>query len=59
MCKVCIKETNKILYDWLEQEWKISNHKKYKKYFNEWVENITPGQVKGFNKMRTADYIQH
>ena len=38
------------LYTWLEKEFKYSNHKKYHKYFNEWVKNITNSQIDGFNR---------
>lgn len=50
---------NKILYHWLKDEWTYSNHPKYLKYFEEWVNNLTIDQISGFNKMRTADYIKH
>lgn len=50
---------NKILYEWLKNEWKISNHVKYQKYFDEWVKNLTPEQISGFDKMKDADYIKH
>ncbi len=32
------------LYKYLEKEWKYTNHKKYRKYFKSWVDNITPQQ---------------
>ena len=47
------------LYKWLKYEWKISNHNKYQKYFEEWVSNLTKSQIMMFNKMRLAYYIQH
>lgn len=50
---------HKELYDWLQYEWKISNHVKYQKYFTEWVNNLTINQILGFDKMRLADYINH
>jgi len=50
---------NKTLYEWLKSEWKISNHPKYQKYFEEWVKNLTDDQISGFEKMRNADNIQH
>jgi len=50
---------DKGLYNWLEYEWRISNHVKYQKYFKKWVKNLTKNQMIGFEKMRTADYIQH
>ena len=47
------------LYEWLKNEWSISNHVKYQKYFQEWIEKLTPEQISGFNKMKNADYIKH
>ena len=48
---------------WLEKEFKYSNHKKYHKYFNEWVNNITESQVDGFNKQMigqlTSSKVKH
>jgi len=43
------------LYNWLEQEWRISNHAKYQHYFEEWIENITETQIKGFGKMMNTE----
>ena len=31
-----------------------SNLKKYHKYFNEWVKNLTPNQLNGFDKQRIS-----
>lgn len=42
------------LYNWLEKEWRLSNHIKYQKYFNEWIANLTEHQITGFIKQ----YIQ-
>ena len=50
---------NKVLYEWLKSEWKLSNHVKYQKYFEEWVKNLTDDQISGFEKMKTADNIKH
>ncbi len=47
------------LYNWLEREFKYSNHPKYLKYFEEWINNLTEDQKNGFKKMMTADYVQH
>ena len=44
---------NRALYNWLEYEWRISNHPKYQHYFKEWVENLTDAQIVYFNEMRT------
>lgn len=38
------------LYAWLEKEFKYSNHKKYHKYFKEWVDNINEAQIIGFKE---------
>jgi hypothetical protein len=53
------RKMNKVLYEWLKSEWKLSNHVKYQKYFEEWVKNLTDDQISGFEKMRTADNIKH
>ena len=51
------------LYNWLEKEFNINNHKKYRKYFKEWVDNLTNDQIKGFNDLMigvlTNSKIQH
>jgi hypothetical protein len=39
------------LYEWLHEIWVRHNHAKYRKYFEEWIENLTEGQIKGFSKM--------
>jgi uncharacterized protein YfdQ (DUF2303 family) len=39
------------LYNWLENNWKYNNHKKYHKYFEKWISNITENQIQSFNKM--------
>jgi len=41
---------SKELFDWLQYHFYRDNHPKYKHLFNQWVENITDGQVFGFNK---------
>lgn len=45
-------------YKWLEEMFMRSNIPKYRKYFKEWIENITEDQVVGFERMMTADYKQ-
>jgi len=50
---------NRILYEWLQSEWKNSNHVKYQKYFEVWIKNLTTDQISGFDKMRIADNIKH
>ena len=39
------------LYKWLEEIWVRHNHTKYRKYFEEWICNLTPDQIEGFSKM--------
>ena len=41
----------KELHDWLEKEFNMNNHKKYHKYFKEWVKNLTNDQINGFNDL--------
>lgn len=40
------KEDN--LYTWLEHHFYYDNHSKYRKYFNEWLNNLTKDQINGF-----------
>lgn len=47
------------LYLWLKDQYLKSNIKKYHKYFEEWVANLTPIQVLGFEHNMTADYVNH
>ena len=41
---------NDVLYRWLQIEFFEANLSKYRKYFEEWVENITPEQIDGFQQ---------
>ena len=41
---------NNELYQYLDDRWKEMNHKKYYKYFKEWVKNITDTQIYYFKK---------
>lgn len=41
---------NDELYNWLKREFIYSNLPKYHKYFKQWINNITPDQIVGFNK---------
>ena len=41
----------KELHDWLEKEFSMNNHKKYHKYFKEWIKNLTNDQINGFNDL--------
>ncbi len=45
-----------ILYNWLFYEWVKSNHSKYLHYFKDWVVNLTPNQIQGFEKMRITNF---
>jgi hypothetical protein len=42
------------LYNWLQQQFYYSNHTKYRKYFEEWISNITPDQVDGYRNQMNA-----
>ena len=44
----------KQLNAYLHSRWIKDNHKKYHKYFEEWVKNITPNQIHYF----TIDMIK-
>lgn len=46
---------NKELYNWLEMRFRKDNHKKYHKYFDLWISNITESQVIGFSKQTYND----
>lgn len=48
---------SKIIYTWLKNEWKISNHAKYQKYFETWFNNLTESQINGFDNMRKSNNI--
>lgn len=39
---------------WLQQEFYKCNHPKYKKYFDEWIANVTQNQLDGFEKQRIS-----
>lgn len=43
-------ENLKKLHDWMQYEWNMSTHPKYKHLFEEWWKNITPSQIEGFSK---------
>ena len=38
------------LYEWLQREFYYSNVNKYKRYFEEWISNITASQIDGFRE---------
>jgi hypothetical protein len=44
------------LDEWLKYQFRISNHKKYLKYYEEWVSNLTQSQLDGFENNRLADF---
>ena len=48
---------NEELYNWLEKMFMYSNIQKYRKYFKEWVDNVTEDQLVGFERMMKADYV--
>lgn len=40
----------KELYNWLQGEFYLCNHSKYRHLFKTWVNNITQAQIDGFIK---------
>lgn len=38
------------LFEWLKFRFYNDNHINYRKYFKEWIDNITPNQIEGFYK---------
>lgn len=53
----------KELKDWLEIQFYKDNIKKYHKYFNEWISNLTFEQIDGLHQqmigMITQSKVQH
>lgn len=45
---------NQNTLSWLENEFKKSNHKKYRKYCQEWISNLTENQIEGFERQRIS-----
>lgn len=45
---------NDLLYTWLEKQFYYSNHTKYRKYFKEWISNITQDQLNGYRNQMNA-----
>lgn len=43
-----------VLYNWLKKEFEFNNHKKYHKYFQEWVNNLSETQIFYFEKQRLS-----
>jgi hypothetical protein len=42
---------NDILLKYLHENFKNSNHPKYHKHFNEWLNNLTENQIYYYNKL--------
>lgn len=38
--------------EFLRNLWRKDNHSKYQRYFEEWYENLTEGQIAGFMKQK-------
>ena len=43
---------NTVLKEWLRVEFNNSNLSKYRKYFEEWISNLTDNQIIGFEEQR-------
>lgn len=56
-------EINMVLFDYLRERFYKNNHVKYRKYFDEWLSNITEIQLFYFEKerisIRNQEKIQH
>lgn len=56
-------EINTVLFDYLRDRFYRNNHAKYRKYFDEWISNITENQLFYFEKERISiknqEKIQH
>lgn len=54
---------NNILFDYLRDRFYKNNHTKYRKYFDEWISNITENQLFYYEKERISiknqDKIKH
>ena len=48
-----------ILKEWLRIEFYKSNIPKYKKYFDEWINNITENQIDGFEQQRIGQLTKN
>ncbi len=42
-------KVNQTLYNKLKKQFRFNNHKKYHKYFDEWVVNVTHSQIYNYN----------
>lgn len=54
---------NCVLYTYLQERFYYSNHSKYRKYFEEWVSNLTDNQIDYFeierNSIINQDKVKH
>lgn len=48
-----------VLKEWLRIEFYKSNISKYKKYFDEWINNITENQIDGFEQQRIGQLTKN
>lgn len=56
-------DKNCVLYTYLQERFYHSNHSKYRKYFEEWVNNLTDNQIDFFeierNSILNQDKVKH
>jgi hypothetical protein len=56
-------EIKGVLFDYLRERFYKNNHTKYRKYFDEWINNVTETQLFYFEKERISiknqEKIQH
>lgn len=43
-----------ITLEWLRSEFNKCNHAKYRKYADEWLNNLTDAQIEGFERQHTG-----
>lgn len=46
------KMNKEITLEWLRLEFNKCNHAKYRKYDDEWLNNLTDAQIEGFERQR-------
>ena len=56
-------EIKGVLSDYLRERFYRNNHPKYRKYFDEWIKNVTETQIMYFEKERLSiinqEKVQH
>ena len=45
-----VRKNDRELYNWLQREFYLCNHSRYRHLFDMWIGNITQDQIDGFSK---------